>query len=375
MTGVYIGSTTSRAGKSLFAFSLGVLLQKRGCSVGYMKPVGHSTQRKDELYGDADALVAQEVLGQNAPADQLTPVLLPENIHALAMLDRSAHESALPRIQKAYHNISAERQVTLVSGVGSFPATGRFANVDGLGITRALGLKTILVERFNSRVNYDLLLLFKDLLGPSLLGVVLNDVPDDQMRDMKTVFAPWLESQGIPVLGVVGHEPGLASLRIIDLALGLRGRLITGTSNSNKMVRGFLIGTMQVDNFMMHLRQSPGSAIIVGGDRADLQLAALHAKSPCIVLTGNIAPSELIRSRAESMGVTLVAVREDTYTVARSMARILRSKKVRDLQQIRLGISLMEKSLDLNRLFEQLAPDITAAHSLYSASANTSSPI
>ena len=110
---------------------------------------------------------------------------------------------------------------------------------------------------------------------------------------------------------------------------------------------------------MMHLRQSPGSAIIVGGDRADLQLAALHAKSPCIVLTGNISPSELIRSRAEAMGVTLVAVREDTYTVDRSMARILRSKKVRELQQIRLGVSVIEKSLDLDQLFTQLIPGST----------------
>ena len=125
------------------------------------------------------------------------------------------------------------------------------------------------------------------------------------------------------------------------------------------MVQGFLIGTMQVDNFMMHRRQRPGSAIIVGGDRADLQLAALHAKSPCILLTGNISPSELIRSRAEAMGVTLVAVREDTYTVARSMARILRSQTVRELQQIRLGLSVTEKSLGLDQLFTQLIPGST----------------
>ena len=87
MTGVYIGSTTSRSGKSLIAFSLGVLLQKKGCSVGYMKPVGHASQRKDEIFGDADALVAQEVIGQNLPADRLTPVLIPDNNPALSQLD------------------------------------------------------------------------------------------------------------------------------------------------------------------------------------------------------------------------------------------------------------------------------------------------
>ena len=275
------------------------------------------------------------------------------------MLDGSDQLSGMKRIRDAYHKISSGKDVTIVSGVDSFPSTGRFANVDGMGILRELGLKVLLVERYATRINYDLLLFFKDILGNALLGVILNDIPEEQMRDTKTVLVPWLETQGIPVMGVVGHEPGLTSLRIIDLALGLVGRIVAGNANRTKMVQGSLIGTMPVDHFMMHLRQSPGSAIIVGGDRADLQLAALHAKSPCIVLTGNISPSELIRSRAEAMGVTLVAVREDTYTVARSMARILRSKKVRELQQIRLGVSVIEKSLDLDQLFTQLIPGST----------------
>jgi len=118
------------------------------------------------------------------------------------------------------------------------------------------------------------------------------------------------------------------------------------------MVGDFLIGTMQVDNFMMHLRRREGCAVIVGGDRSDLQLAALYANSPCIILTGNIAPSELIRAKAEAVGVTLVVVKEDTYSVARVMARILKSKKIRDLNQIRLALSLVENALDLRTILD-----------------------
>lgn len=355
MTGIYLGSTTARAGKSIISFSLGVLLQKLGLNVGYMKPVGRTPRKRDDGVGDADAFVVQEVLGQNLAPSLLSPVMLPENLHALAMVDRSDKETELGRITRAYEQISSGKDITLVSGSGSFPAAGSCCNVNGLVIMQALGLKILFVERLNYPANYDHLLLFKDLLKDDMLGVVLNDVPENEMRDCEEILAPWLKAQGIEVLGIMGHERRLAAIRILDLAHGLGGRIVTGSSRGSRMVQGFLIGTMQVDNFMMHLRGKPGSAVIVGGDRADLQLAALHADSPCIILTGNIPPSELIRKRAEARGVTLVSVREDTYTVARSMARILRFKKTLDLDQIRLAASLVEKSLNVEKLLNLLA--------------------
>ncbi|MDL2279184.1 AAA family ATPase, partial [Desulfovibrio sp. OttesenSCG-928-G11] len=307
MTGIYIASTTQRAGKSLLAFSLGVLLQKRGCSVAYMKPVGRLPQTKDGLPGDADALVVQEVLGQNAAADLLTPVMTPAGLHALALED--ADGSALERIGAGYDLISQGKDLTLVSGSGAFPAAGRFAGADGLTLVRKLGLKVLLIERYKRGINHDELLLLGDLLGEALIGLVLNDVPEDTMRDVKSLLVPWLTRRGLPVLGVLPHEPDLMAMRVLDIAHGLEGRVVAGNAQTARMVSGFLIGAMQVDNFMMHLRRKPGCAVIVGGDRSDLQLAALHADAPCIILTGNIQPPELIRARAEATGVTLIMVR------------------------------------------------------------------
>ena len=354
MTGVYLGSTTARAGKSLIAFSLGVLLQRQGFKVGYMKPVGRNPRKRDDGVGDADALVAQEILGQNATPGLLSPVMLPDSIHSLALLDRNDKKSSLRLIAKAYAQIAHDKDLTLVSGTGPFPSTGACRNADGLAILRELGLKIIFVERLNYPLDYDALLLLKDQLQDDMLGVVLNDVAENELRDTEAYLVPWLEAQGIAVLGIVGHDQELGMIRVLDLAQGLKGRVVTGTSRNKGMVKGFLIGTMQVDNFMMHLRRKPGSAVIVGGDRADLQLAALHAGSSCIILTGNIPPSELIRKRAEICGATLISAREDTYTVARTMARILRSKKMLDLGQIRQAISLVEKSLNVNTLLRKL---------------------
>jgi hypothetical protein len=347
MAGVYIASTAPRAGKSLLTFSLGVLLQQSGLSVGYMKPLGRLPQKHEELMGDSDALVVQEVLGQNIPADVLTPVMLPQNLHGLAIAGREQEDGEnLTRIHNAYRKISEGKDITLVSGAASFPAAGRFAHVDGMRLVRELNLKVLFIERYTGQINFDKLLFLKDMLGEALIGVVLNDVPEREMRDVDNILKPWLEGHGITVHGVLKHEPGLTAMRVSDLAYGLSGRIVAGNAQASRMVNGFLLGTMQVDNFMVHLRNRENCAVIVGGDRADLQLAALHTKAPCIILTGNMVPSELIRTKAEAANVTLIMVREDAYSIARSMSRILRSKKLRDLAQIRLGISLAEKTLD-----------------------------
>ncbi len=355
MAGIYIASTAPRAGKSLLSFSLGILLQQAGMSVGYMKPLGRTPQKHDELLGDADALVIQEVLGQNMPADALTPLMLPRNLHGLAMAGETGQsDGTLTRIREAYAKISEGKDLTLISGTAAFPAAGRFANVDGLRLVRTLGLKVLFIERYTDGINFDGLLLLKDLLGSDLLGLVLNDVPEEEMRDVYKVLIPWLETRGIAVHGVMGHEPGLTAIRANDLAHSLNGHIVAGSAHASRMVNGFLIGAMQVGNFMLHLRNHKDCAVIVGGDRLDLQLAALYAKIPCIILTGNIAPSEMIRAKAEDRGVTLLMVKEDTYTAAQALSRILRFKKLRDLAQIRLAVELAKKSLKLEGILQAL---------------------
>lgn len=354
MQGVFIGSAGPRAGKSLLTFSLGLMLQKSGFSVGYMKPFGMYPQKVEELLGDADALVVQEVLGQQADADVLTPVMLPKTLHELSLYTLSDPSLCMHRIQVAYDRLAAGKDCMLVSGTGAFPAVGTFCGADGRKIVTELGLKVLLIERFHGNINYDALLVLKDYLGDDLLGVVLNDVPEEEMRGASAILGPYLEARGISIFGIIPREPGLIAIRVADLAAGLGGRIVAGNSQANRMVRGFLIGTMQVENFMSRVRGSEGSAIIVGGDRTDLHLAALHGQGACLVLTGNMRPSELVRSKAEELAVPVITVKEDTYQVATAMSRILHSKRLRDLKQIRLGAKLVAASLEYDRLVEAM---------------------
>ena len=97
---------------------------------------------------------------------------------------------------------------------------------------------------------------------------------------------------------------------------------------------------------MTYFRRQKNSAIIVGGDRADVQLVAIEGECPCLVLTGNLFPNDIILSRADTLGVPIIMVRDDTYTVAKKMESLLSRHKMRDVMKIRQGAHLVSTNLD-----------------------------
>lgn len=354
MVGIYIGSMAPASGKNLACMALGLVLRRDGHSVGYMKPYGERPRKVDDRTGDIDAMLVQEVLNQNADPEMVTPVVVPANIRATPLRGGNA----LERVGAAYATLARDRDVMLVGGTGAIFHTGRSRGLDGLSLVRRLDLRVVLVERYRHNaegggVDHDAILYAADVLGDALAGVLLNDLPEAYMRDAEEVLVPFLEEQGVRVLGLVPHDPLLHAIRASDLAVRLGGRLVCGGKGAQRLVEGFLIGTMQVENFMSHFRRHANTATIVGGDRTDLQLVALEGRCPCLVLTGNMPPDDLIRERSETYGIPVIVVREDTYTVARKMEEVLNSQKLRDLVTIRRGADIVAGALDRATLLAQ----------------------
>lgn len=353
MQGLYIASTSARAGKTLLTCSLGVLLQKRGHKIGFIKPLGSQLKRVEAGNGDADAIIVQEVLGQDVKPEVLTPIMIPAWSSLLLYQHDNNVANTISLVKKSYAQISRGKDIMLVSGTHAAPFSGTFAGMDSFTLTKELNLRVLLIERYmDGLINYDSLLFIKEMLGDKLAGVVINDVPESEISALNSFMVPFLQGNGIKVLGLIPHEPKLRSIRSMDLAYDLGGRIVAGNKHASNMVEGFLIGTMQVDNFMSHLRSNPRRAVIVGGDRSDLQLAALQGKAPCIILTGNIGPHELIRAKAEAEGVPLIVAKEDSYVVARKMSVILSAQKFHELSKIRAGVALVEQSLNMDYLME-----------------------
>jgi formate--tetrahydrofolate ligase len=135
-------------------------------------------------------------------------------------------------------------------------------------MARELGLRTIVIDRLQHEVNHDELMSVKEQLGEHFLGVVLNDVPFSFIAEIQSVIRPLLERNGAPVLGIIPRDPLMGSIRAHELAEGLGGRLVAAQGRADGMVENFLIGTMQVENFMTYFRRNPNAAVIVATVRA-----------------------------------------------------------------------------------------------------------
>ncbi|MFA7165617.1 MAG: phosphotransacetylase family protein [Desulfoplanes sp.] len=344
MTGLYIGSTTGYAGKNMIALALGMKFQKDGLNVGYMKPVGAVPGKIDGKIGDEDAFFIQDIMGLNEDPELVTPVVITHDFKIGALAGKC--DSPLPKIKKAYATLSKDKDIMILGGSGSFLHSGKYCGVDGPTLVKELGLKTILVDRYSKDLNYDYLMYAKEEIGDSLLGVIFNDVPAHVLSEVNDVIAPFLENNGIKVLGIIPPDPIMKSITIEDLSDRLGGKIISVSSHANRIVTDFLIGTMQVENFMTHFKKHPTAAIIVGGDRSDVQLVALEGGAPCLVLTGNLYPNDIILSRSEILGVPVIIVREDTYSVAKKMEEIQKSHKLRDMVKVNQATQIINANID-----------------------------
>jgi BioD-like phosphotransacetylase family protein len=316
-----------------------------------MKPVGALPQEKNGVLGDADAFFVQDILGLSDDPALVTPVVVDQDFKMKAFTGKC--EDLMPRIKTAFEELSKDKDVMIVAGSGSM-YSGKYCGLDGVSVVKSLGIKAIVIDRYIKELNYDYLIAMKERLGDQLLGVLLNDIPPAFKEELDTLLHPFLESKGIKVLGKIPSDPLMGAIKVADLADRLGGRIITAQDKSERVVENFLIGTMQVENFMTHFRKSKKSAIIVGGDRSDVQLVALEGQCQCLVLTGNLYPNDIIMTRAEVLEVPIVVVRDDTFTVAKKMEAILSRHKLRDVIKIQHGSQLVSSIIDFQFMKENL---------------------
>ena len=343
MVGIYIGSTAGYSGKNMVSMSLGLRMQKEGYRIGYMKPVGAMPTEIDGKPGDEDALFVQEVLGLSEDPEKVTPVVVNQDFKVKAF--KGEYNNLMDKIQQNYAELSKDKDVMIVAGSGSM-YSGKYCDVDGVSLVKALGLKALVIDRYVKELNYDYLLALKEDMGDHMIGAILNDIPTNMMDEVKNMLAPLMESKGVKILGIIPRDSLMGAIKVSELAKRLGGRIITASEKADRVVESFLIGTMQVENFMTHFKRHQNSAVIVGGDRSDVQLVALEGKCQCLILTGNLYPNDIILSRAEVLEIPIVMVRDDTYSVAKEMESILSRHKLRDVIKIQHGAQLVNTALE-----------------------------
>lgn len=344
MVALYVTSTDAYSGKTLTCLVLGTRWQRQGRGVGYMKPLGLLPVTVGDQVTDEDAwFVAKQFAIRASPSD-LCPVLLsPELCHA----DRQALRR---RVREAFKTTSGDRDVMLVGGLGSVLSRGATFGLDAPTVAELLGTKVLLVAKCDSFLAVDGVVAAHRALGDRLCAVILNRVADRQRDLIAREVVPCLEELGMLVLGMIPDDPKLSSVTVREIAEVTGGEMLCSDEAADELVENFVVGAMGVDRALRYFRQTPRKCVITGGDRSDIQFAALETSTRCLVLTGHLQPSHRVLARARDLKVPVLLVRDDTLTTVATLERLLGRQRVREQQKIEHALNQFEDHLDLAKL-------------------------
>lgn len=355
---LYVGSVGSHSGKNVVCLGLGRRMLDDGLSLGYLKPYGATPLNLGETFSDEDAWMINKALDLGQSPEQCCPVVRTQDLVANTLRHRTG--DLLPVVRATLGEVSRDRQLTILSGAGTM-ASGAFCGLSGYRLVQELGARVLLVDRYENDFFLDNLVCTAQRLGQALLGVVINSVDLEMSDALENQILPFLEQEGVLVLGRLPKDDLLGAVSLGVLMELLSGQVLSGQAYTGRLVKRFFIGAMQVRHAPKFFSTQRDFGCIVGGDRPDMQLAAIESGAACLILTGNFYPSDIILSRAEEHQVLVMLVRQDTFSIAQHLEQIIGRNPLREPEKIQRSTELVGRNVNFKALYQALGLAVPGA--------------
>ncbi len=342
-----IGSFEAYSGKSAITLGLAHQLRQQGIDLAYCKPIGGDLRDAKSDAPDADVAFISEIL--QLDASRIQPTLFNLDNTALDRYLANPDQADYPA-QLARDAQNQAGDLVILEGPGGM-SQGRLYGLSLPQIAEAVDGAVLLVAKYRSTM-LDRLLAAKQQLGDRLLGIVINDAPANRFEMLNTKLRQFLEQQGIAVFGVLPRSSLLQSVSVDELVKQLNAEVLCRSARTDAMVESLVIGAMNVNSALKYFRQRQNMAVVTGGDRTDLQLAALETSTQCLILTGHIAPSKEILARAEEMEVAVLSVDLDTLTTVEIIDRAFGQIRLNDPIKVECICQMADEYLDTARLLQ-----------------------
>lgn len=316
MACLYLTSVDEGSGRTALAAALGQGLVDEGRKVGFLKVGGDS----------ADAEFLKRALGLEDGAESVGPVV--EDVKA------------------AWGRVSAGKDLVIVEEVAGGEA--------GVELAKALDAKVVLVVRYEAGMTAEQVLPAAKQWADSLVGVVINAIPERRLEFVKGSVAASLEEAGVKVLAQLPEDRALFAFSVAELARHLGGEILNSAERSDELVQSLMVGAMCVDPAPLYLGLRSNKAVITRGDRPDVQLAAFETPTACLVLTGGIAPIPGVLARAEEVAVPIMVVAKDTVATLAEIEAMFPQVRFGTEKKLKRMADLLAERFDYAALYQAL---------------------
>ena len=347
-----IGSLTAHSGKSAAVLGLSPQILDRGIGFAYGKPLSMNLDPAAAAapLPSVDLDVQFIVSALNLTQQQIVPSFLTVNDADIQKQLQAGHRASSSKLN---YSLDKDYDLVLFEGPSNL-AEGQLFGFSLLQQAEQLEATVLLVARCQSLAVVDELLLAQTHLGDRLGGVILNDVPEKLSKPMADFIVPFLEQHNIPVFGQIPSHPLLRSISVREMVQQLNAEVLCCGDRLDLMVEQLSIGAMNVNSALRYFNRANNMAVVTGGDRTDIQLAALESSTNCLILTGHFSPNAIVLNRAEDLEVPVLSVDLDTLTTVELVDKAFSSARFSETIKVDCIQKLFKQHVDIDRLLNQL---------------------
>ncbi len=336
MTVLYITSDRPASGKTALTSALAAQLSRSGKRVGYFKPFSPAPHEDPD-----PAFISRSVLS-SGDAEQPTPLTMPEGIREGQPLP----EDMSRELRLSLDRLTSAKEVVLVEGPSLFTPQGDALPLSAM-LADLLDTRALLIMYYRPDLNAERVLEACEPFGQRLLGVLINSVTRYRERDVRLNLGHAIEARGVKFLGAIPEDRLMLAVTVGQIAQHLDGQWVIGRERSEELVENFLIGGNIMDWGITYFGRMENKAVIIRGDRPDIQLAALSTPTTCLVLTGGHQPIQYVYYQAEQQGVPLLVVRTDTISTAHALDNVLKRSTFHHPRKLERFQELLREHADL----------------------------
>ena len=324
MKTLYVTSNQNSAGKTTFCSAFGSLLQKESSKIVVIKPVSTSN-RGDQ---DTDAEFYSSIF--KGTSKKPSSIQLPQS-----SISKVAQKKQQEIVQSIKDDVASLRKAGLSVVVEGLPTHDE--NGDQIALTqeivKSLDCNVISITTFNQQAAKHASELVS-LFPKRVKGTIINNVSKYKNHHVNNELIPSIESAGVQVLASIPEHRYLMSKTVLELAKIVQGEIVQGQKYQDRLVEHIMIGGLVLGSGNEYFGKYSNKAVVVRGNRPDIQMAALAGDTSCLILTGGYLPTQYVEYEASETDVPIICVKQDTHAVTDSLNSIELTSPCSDLRKV-----------------------------------------
>ena len=347
MVALYITSMES-SGKTALCAGIGRKLLGLGVKVGFFIPA--QLLETSGTNGNEDADFIKRTFDLTESGEQLYPVRLSQIELWRSLTTEVADFTS--KLKQVYRTISRNRDIVIMEGLGNL-GVDKVSDLACYTIAEALEASVIIALRYTPNLDVSKIAHIGEKLGQPL-GVVINLVPKSKIEEVRLELSPLFDEAGVKIFGILPEVRSLLGVSVGELAGILDGEILTSTESADEMVESVMVGAMTLDSGAMYFNRKENKAVVVRGDRADMQLAALETSTRCLILTSNLKPLPAVVSQAQDKHVPIIMVKQDNSAAIAGIEEALIKTSFRDPRKLEIFGNVLDSYFDFEALYSEL---------------------